>query len=537
MILSVKNRIMRQVLKFFQYPFVEGSAILMVLWCFSSLVDFVAYLLYGMPMFAFYYALHGLVIAYMLVLIHKVLSTGTLRRIYDWALFGFGVINVITDVICQYNFRTKFSYDFVQIIKATTFRESSEFLQVFVGIPPIVLCLCVLVFGWLIYWNRGVICLYTEKNRKIVSAVGFFLLLGILVIATIRGSSNWQSIYINKLYLFFSKTEVVDLRKYRHDIKLSYVSDSIPQKLVVIIGESHSRHHMGLYGYEKETTPRLQILYEQGDLVVFQNVKSPACHTLDAFQRILNTYEYERTSICKKLKWYESVTLFDIARALHYTSFWISNQDKKGIYDNVPTGFSQLCDSAYFAGEGYMVAGRIQQTGNFDSNVIRLYKQHHLNGYSKGLFVFHLMGSHEAFSNRYPKQFDVFSPADYMHRKRNQRELVASYDNSVLYNDYILVDIIKLFQQDDAMIIYFSDHALDIYQSDDYYCGHARQNNQSMEAGKDIPFFIYMTKECQVRHPNIYRKVFCDRNNNLNTSMFVPKLLEWCTIHTEWNRN
>ena len=87
------------------------------------------------------------------------------------------------------------------------------------------------------------------------------------------------------------------------------------------------------------------------------------------------------------------------------------------------------------------------------------------------------------------------------------------------------------------MIIYFSDHALDIYQSDDYYCGHARQNNQSMEAGKDIPFFIYMTKECQVRHPDIYRKVFCDRNNNLNTSMFVPKLLEWCTIHTEWNRN
>ena len=82
---------MRQVLKFFQYPFVEGSAILMVLWCFSSLVDFVAYLLYGMPMFAFYYALHGLVIAYMLVLIHKVLSTGTLRRIYDWALLGFGL--------------------------------------------------------------------------------------------------------------------------------------------------------------------------------------------------------------------------------------------------------------------------------------------------------------------------------------------------------------------------------------------------------------------------------------------------------------
>lgn len=523
-------QIMRRVWRFFQYPFVEGCAFLMVLWCFSSGVDFVAYLLYDMPMFAFYYSLHGLVIAYVLVLIHEVLRIGTLRKIYDVVLLGLGVINVIIDVVCQYNFRTRFTLDFVQIIKATTFRESSEFLQTFVGILPIILCLCVFVIGWFIYQKRGLICLYVRKRRNIVSTLGLLLLLGTLVIAFMKKSSNWQSVYINKLYLFFSKTEVVDLRKYRHDINLSYVSDSIPQKLVIIIGESHSKHHTGLYGYEKETTPRLQMLHQQGDLVVFQNVKSPACHTLDAFQKILNTYECEKTLMHQEMKWYESITLFDIARSLHYPSFWVSNQDKKGIYDNVPTSFSQLCDSAYFAGEGYMVAGRIQRTGNFDSNVIRLYKQHFLDCFSSGLFVFHLMGSHEAFLNRYPKKFDVFKPRDYMYRKRNQRELLANYDNSVLYNDYVLSEIVNLFQHDDALIIYFSDHAIDLYQSDDYYCGHARQNEQSIEAGTDIPFFIYMTKECQAKHPNIYRRVIGDKNKTLNTGMFVPMLLELCTI-------
>lgn len=529
------NQKMKWFLRAFQYPFIEEGALLMVFWFFSSVVDFVAYLLRGMPMFAFYYALHGFVIVYVLVLIHGVLQNTALRNAYETVLLGLGVVNVIVDVVCQYNFHTRFSVDFVQIIKATTFRESSEFLQTFVGVYPILLCLGVYVLGWYIYKRRRLICTYTRKWRNAVFVFGLFLLFGTLSVTAIRNSSNWSSIYINKIYLFLSEAEEVDLCKYRHSVNLSFGSDSIPKKLVIIIGESHSRHHTGLYGYEKETSPRLKTLCRQGNLIVFQNAKSPACHTLDAFQKILNTFEYQKSLGVSEQKWYESVTLFDISRALHYPSYWISNQDKKGMYDNIPTAFSQLCDSAFFAGEGYMVAGRIQQSGNFDLGVIRLYKQHCLKQLSQGLFVFHLMGSHEAFQYRYPKEFDVFNPQDYKHRKSNQRELVASYDNSVLYNDYVLNEIIRLFHQDDALIVYFSDHAIDLFQSDEHYCGHARQNIRSMEAGTDIPFFVYMTKQCMEKHPSIYQKVIRDKDKKLDTGLFVPKLLEWCEV--QWNKN
>lgn len=528
------NQIKHRLLKLLQYPLVEEAVWLMVLWCFSSVVDLVAYMLYGMPLFAFYYALHGFVIAYVLVFIRGILHAVTLRKLYDFILLGLAGVNVIVDVVCQYNFRTRFTLDFVQIIKATTFRESSEFLQSFVGVVPILICLSVYVLGWYLFNKQRQIRLYTRKWRNVFFTFGMFLLLGTMIITFICRSSNWQSIYVNKLYLFFSEMEDIDLTKYRHSVNLFYSPDSIPQKIVVIVGESHSKHHVGLYGYEKETSPKLQSLYRQGDLIVFQNVKSPACHTLDAFQKILNTYEHEKGLGCQEQKWYESVTLFDIVKAMHYPSFWISNQDKKGIYDNLPTAFSQLCDLSFFAGEGYMVAGRIQQSGNFDSNVIRLYKQHHLDCCSQGLFVFHLMGSHEAFQYRYPKEYDVFKPNDYKHLKSNQRKLIACYDNSVLYNDYILNEIIKLFQKDDALIIYFSDHAIDLFQSDDYYCGHARQNTLSMEAGTDIPFFIYMTKLCQAKHPNIYHEINNNKNQRLNTGLFVPKLFEWCDVR--WNK-
>ena len=230
------NQKMKWFLRAFQYPFIEEGALLMVFWFFSSVVDFVAYLLRGMPMFAFYYALHGFVIVYVLVLIHGVLQNTALRNAYETVLLGLGVVNVIVDVVCQYNFHTRFSVDFVQIIKATTFRESSEFLQTFVGVYPILLCLGVYVLGWYIYKRRRLICTYTRKWRNAVFVFGLFLLIGTLSVTAIRNSSNWSSIYINKIYLFLSEAEEVDLCKYRHSVNLSFGSDSIPKKLVIIIG-------------------------------------------------------------------------------------------------------------------------------------------------------------------------------------------------------------------------------------------------------------------------------------------------------------
>jgi heptose-I-phosphate ethanolaminephosphotransferase len=58
---------------------------------------------------------------------------------------------------------------------------------------------------------------------------------------------------------------------------------------------------------------------------------------------------------------------------------------------------------------------------------------------------------------------------------------MAEYDNSVLYNDYVVSEIIKCFADKDAVVLYFSDHAIDLFETDEKYCGHALSNNASSE--------------------------------------------------------
>ena len=56
----------------------------------------------------------------------------------------------------------------------------------------------------------------------------------------------------------------------------------------------------------------------------------------------------------------------------------------------------------------------------------------------------------------------------------------------------------NLFSEDEAIIFYFSDHALDVFNSRDDYVGHARYNDsKSVIAGSNIPFMVYMTPSFQ----------------------------------------
>ena len=93
---------------------------------------------------------------------------------------------------------------------------------------------------------------------------------------------------------------------------------------------------------------------------------------------------------------------------------------------------------------------------------------------------------------------DRFKADDYPDKKKEQRNILASYDNSILYNDFVVSKIMNLFSEDEAIIFYFSDHALDVFDSRDDYVGHARYNDsKSVIAGSNIPFMVYMTPSFQ----------------------------------------
>ena len=114
------------------------------------------------------------------------------------------------------------------------------------------------------------------------------------------------------------------------------------------------------------------------------------------------------------------------------------------------------------------------KTFKYDAELINdFYKSTTIKG-KDNLLIFHLMGQHTMPEKRYPrndKRFEIFkkdsiSRTDLDDRKKT---LVAQYDNSTVYNDWVVANIIKHHTNENAVIIYFSDHGEEIYDFRDHY--------------------------------------------------------------------
>ena len=127
--------------------------------------------------------------------------------------------------------------------------------------------------------------------------------------------------------------------------------------------------------------------------------------------------------------------------------------------------------------------------------------------------IIHIYGQHLDPRFRFPESFAQFSAKDIQRKELNevQRQKVADYDNAVLYNDKVMDDIIKCFEQQDAVLIYFSDHGEQIYDDKRLVYGRKFGNDEPMEAIKceyEIPFMIWCSRSFQQQHAALYQQIF-----------------------------
>lgn len=524
---------MNKIINALLFPFTELLPWFMSLWMVCSLVDTIAWIVYGNIPFAGYMSLHGYIMSYLLLLVYGIIKTidknGIISHLYISILCFGGIINICTDIVCHYNFHFGFVTEVVDVIRGTNINESTEFLQTFMSINVIFYCIATICIISFIYFGMRLLT-RTTPARKISKVIGPAILCFSFGLIAFKKSENWGGIFINKIYSLMcgGSVSAPDLTHYRTSLNLTYKEQALPQKVIVIIGESHSNRHSSLYGYRLATEPLLETRVEDSTLYVFQNAEAPATGTVTAFTKILNSSLIE--NIPDSI-WYKSKTIFDIARTLGYSTYWISNQDRRGMYDNIPASYSFLCDTALWAGKKFIDAGRMNMEGNYDENVLNLYKSYKSSIKDKSLIVFHLMGSHEAFTNRYPDNFKKFSATNYKDMPENQRKVIAEYDNSILYNDYVVHEIIKLFENEDVLLFYFSDHSLDIFDSTSDFYGHARPSDpSSVEAGKAIPFFIYTSPTYKRQRPQKIEQIVNDMQKPINTGYFWKNFCEYLDV-------
>lgn len=299
-----------------------------------------------------------------------------------------------------------------------------------------------------------------------------------------------------------------------------------PQKIVVIVGESLSRAHCSLYGYEKQTQPLLEKLEADSSLVVFDSPTAPALHTIEAFKYIIGTWNGEADR-----NWYECPTFLEMARRSGYRLSWLSNQSPKGFYDNPVAKIAEFCDRMEFTGDGMNGSYGMSTNCGLDSLLIPMAQK--WNDKAKDLSVIHLLGSHVAYRFRYPDSYDRFGMSDYDKPTKRQRSVLSYYDNSVLYNDMVVSSLMKLYDSQDAVVVYFSDHAQDVFEVDENYFGHGRDNvPASMAAAAAIPMMVYMTPEFRRRHPDTEARIRQAAATPFNTTDLTLLLMD--IMHTSF---
>jgi glucan phosphoethanolaminetransferase (alkaline phosphatase superfamily) len=82
----------------------------------------------------------------------------------------------------------------------------------------------------------------------------------------------------------------------------------------------------------------------------------------------------------------------------------------------------------------------------------------------QNLFVaLHTMGSHSRYTYRYPPAFEIFKPAAAL-PSSSDAELANAYDNSILYTDHLIAEVIAELRATGAIaaVFYTSDHGEDL---------------------------------------------------------------------------
>lgn len=239
-----------------------------------------------------------------------------------------------------------------------------------------------------------------------------------------------------------------------------------PRLLVLVIGETARAANFSLFGYGRDTNPELS----RRDVLAFTNVTSCGTTTEISVPCMFSPFGREDYD-AKRIRGSEG--LLDVLKHAGFRVVWIDNQsgckrvcpgegiEYRKLDAKVAPDFCK--DADHECHDEILIGSVAAELAALEQDTV---------------LVLHMMGNHgPAYYRRYPPSFRRFVPECTTGELRQctREEVVNSYDNAILYTDFVLAKIVDVLAAPPPAVpsgmIYVSDHGESLGENDLYLHG------------------------------------------------------------------
>ena len=472
-----------------------------------------------------------------------------LRRIrLSWLVWIAGILLLGGEVFCMLCYQSPYSMTVLQLILETNTREATEFLKGHGVAGQLALSTGITLAV------MGISHLVARAfARRKVSRLGRLAGAALIILsASCQGYSYFRlyQTYVADVTTTVSENKYMPLRnspfvRFFYGHALNVVSTKELGRLVItlektevdscsyrspiilfLLGESYNKYHSPLYNPNaRQTTPNLCRLKEQGNLIVFDDAISPYNVTSKTLRFMFSTY-YPGCGH----EWVDCTLFPAVFRKAGYKVWFITNQfageeNNKDHHDHVGgTIFNQKrLRQLQFT---YVNPEATQ----YDMELLSELPPADTLAARPSMVIFHMMGQHEDYRERYPEAFNHFTADSVQNEFTDEagRQIVAEYDNATLYNDAVVAALLDKYSEQDVVAIYLSDHGEEIY---DWRNSCYRTNSDYMtpEIARyqyEIPLLFYVSDTFKAKHPALYEEIVAARHKP-----FIATMMPFVLFH------
>ena len=451
-----------------------------------------------------------------------------------------GIFNFLffpIDIASLYLNKQSTSSAFLQNILRTDIGEATELL---VSLWPLCIVLGVLyVLYFVLAFKVENQYLVPKKLRKVILISAVLAVVTGVTVFTIYGKTRHKNrsilnemsnavqfcyIKLYKIYpynLYLGLADIVSKQNYQKKLEeqVSTFSFGIKPQVnddnplyILVIGEAARYDHLSLNGYERNTTPLLQV---RKNLISYDSAYAQANLTSYSLPLIIT-----RATADDADRAYREKSIVEAFQEAGYYSGYLNKQLSYAI----ETRIVKVSDYAYQSNK------EVDVENNYDIDLVA--KLQECVSDTSQFFVLHTMGSHFRYEYRYPAEFEQFTPVmgksfSYLGiSEENKSEFINAYDNTILYLDYFLNELIEYVDglNRSAVVVYISDHGESFWDDDKKLSLHGSYEISKYEF--HVPMLVWYSDEYQLNNSQKVENIKQNKAKTISSDAIFYSMLD-----------